>query len=156
MHLVHIRLLQFPTAGYPQTVIKPPQQVLRTLQPNSSFNLVQPRTAKLILESCTAEHAKPHLKQLHWLPIKQRIFETQNSFPLLWNHHWHCPQYLAEPVQIYVPSRSLRSSSDDRTSRIPTFKRKQHGGRAFASLPHNLELSSFHSPSQPFPPCLQN
>ena len=44
------------------------------------------------------------------------------------------PQYLADLVQFYVPSRSLRSSSDDRTFRIPTFKGKQHGGRAFLLL----------------------
>ena len=39
-------------------------------------------------------------------------------------------QCWAELVPIYVPFITLRSSSDDRTFRIPTFKRKQHGGRA--------------------------
>ena len=48
-------------AGYPQTVIKPLQQQ------------VQNSAAKLILKSRRAEHAKPLLKQLHWLPIEQRI-----------------------------------------------------------------------------------
>ena len=43
--------------GYPQSVIKPLQQV-----ENSA--------AKLILKSCRAEHAKPLLKQLLWLLIK--------------------------------------------------------------------------------------
>ena len=47
-------------AGYPQTVIKPLQQV-------------QNSAAKLILKFHRAEHAKPLLKQLHWLPIEQRI-----------------------------------------------------------------------------------
>ena len=47
-------------AGYPQTVIKPLQQV-----PNSA--------AKLLLKFHRAEHAKPLLKQLHWLPTEQRI-----------------------------------------------------------------------------------
>ena len=41
-------------AGYPQTVIKPLQQV-------------QKAAAKLNLKSHRAEHAKPLLKQLHWL-----------------------------------------------------------------------------------------
>ena len=63
------------------------------------------------------------------------------------------PQYLAELVRIYVPSRSLRSSSDDRTFRIPTFKRKQHGGRAFCSSAaetwNSLPLVVRHSPSLP-------
>ena len=47
-------------AGYPQTVIKPLQQV-------------QNSAAKLILKSRRVEHAKRLLKQLHWLPIEQRI-----------------------------------------------------------------------------------
>ena len=47
-------------AGYPQTVIKPLQQV-------------QNSAAKLILKSRKVEHAKRLLKQLHWLPIEQRI-----------------------------------------------------------------------------------
>ena len=46
-------------AGYPQTVIKPQQ--------------VQNSAAKLIFKSRRAEHTKPLLKQLHWLPIEQRI-----------------------------------------------------------------------------------
>ena len=41
--------------GYPQTVIKPLKQV-------------QNSAAKLILKHHRAEHAKPLLKQLHWLP----------------------------------------------------------------------------------------
>ena len=43
------------------------------------------------------------------------------------------PQYLAELVQIFVPSQSLHSSLDYRTFNIPTFKRKHYGGHAFAS-----------------------
>ena len=47
-------------ASYPQTVFK-------------SLQEVQNSAAKLILKSRTAEHAKRLLKQLHWLPIEQRI-----------------------------------------------------------------------------------
>ena len=47
-------------AGHPQTIIKPLQQV-------------QNSAAKLILKSGRAGHAKPLLKQLHRLPIEQRI-----------------------------------------------------------------------------------
>ena len=47
-------------AGYPQTVIKPLQQVHNP-------------AAKLILKFRRIEHAKRLLKQLHWLPIEQRI-----------------------------------------------------------------------------------
>ena len=78
-------------AGYPQTVIKPLQQV-------------QNSAAKHILKSRRAEYAKPLLKQLHWLPIEQGIkykiaclcYQIITST---------APQYLAELVQTCVPSR---------------------------------------------------
>ena len=125
--------------GYPQMVIKPLQQV-------------QNSAAKLILNSRRAEHAKPLLKQLHWLPIEQII-----KYKIVCLCHQiitgTAPQYLAELVQIYIPSRSLRSSSDDRTFRIPFFKRKQHGGRAFCfsavQMWNSLPFALRHSPSLP-------
>ena len=40
--------------------------------------------------------------------------------------------YLSELVQLYILSRSLRSASDAGVFRIPAFKRKQHGQRAFS------------------------
>ena len=74
--------------------------------------------------------AKPLLKQQHQLPIEQRI-KYKIACLCYQIISGTAPQYLVEPSQIYVPSRSLHSSSDDRTFGIPTFKRKQHGGRAF-------------------------
>ena len=74
--------------------------------------------------------AKPLLKQLHWLPTEQRIKYKIACFcyQIIIST---APQYLAEHSQIYETSRSQRSSLDDITFRIPTFKRKQHGSRAF-------------------------
>ena len=122
-------------AGYPQTVMKPLQQVQ-----NSAF-----------LKSHKAEHAKTLLKQLHWLPIEQKI-KYKIACLCYQSIIGTALQYLAELVQIYIPSRSLRSSLDDRTFHIPFFKRKQHGGRAFCfsavkiwnSLPFTLCHSPFH------------
>ena len=63
------------------------------------------------------------------------------------------PQYLSELVCISGLSRSVRSSSYDRTFRVPTFKRKQHGGRAFcfyaAQTWNSLPFIIHHSPSLP-------
>ena len=47
---------------------------------------------------------------LHWLPIEQRI-KYKTSCLCYQIISDTAPQYLAEPVRIYVPSRSLRSSS---------------------------------------------
>ena len=77
-------------AGYPQTIIKPLQQV-------------QNSVAKLIFLSRRAEHAKPFLKQLHWLPIEQRI-KYKNSCLCYQTITGTAPQYLADLVQMYVPS----------------------------------------------------
>ena len=97
-------------AGYPQTLIKPLQQV-------------QNSAAKLILKSRRTEHCKPLLKQLHWLPIEQRI-KYESSCLCYQIITGTAPQYLAEQVRIYIPSRSLRSSSDDRTFRTPHLQQK--------------------------------
>ena len=138
MHPVQIRLLQSLLAGYPRTVIKPLQQV-------------QNYAAKLILKYRRAEHAKPLLKQLHWLPREQRI-----KYKILCLCYQiitgNAPQYLAELVQIYVPSRSLCSSSDD-----PLLQKKTAWWSCLLLLCcPNLDFSSFRSPSQLFPPRLQN
>ena len=84
-------LLQFPT-GYPQSHQTTPTSI--ELCSQTSLNL-------------RAEHAKPLLKQLHWLPIEQRIKYkiVCLCYQIITGT---APQYLADPVQIYVPSRSLR------------------------------------------------
>ena len=137
MHPVQIRLLQFPTNRL-STVIKPLLQV-----ENSA--------AKLILKSCRADHTKPLIKQLLWLLIKQRIKDK-----IAWLYQiisGTAYQYLAELVQIYVPSRFLQPSLDDRTFCIPFFKRKQHGGHAFCfsavQIWNSLPFTLHHSPSLP-------
>ena len=95
-------------AGYPQTLIKPLQQV-------------QNSASELIPGSHRAEHAKPLLKQLHWFPIEQKIkYKTSClSYQIIIDT---AAQYLADLVQLYVLFRYLHSSSDDRTFRIPIFK----------------------------------
>ena len=80
----------FLLAGYPQTIIKPLQRV-------------QNSAAKLILKSRRAEHDKPLLKPLHWLPMEQRIkYKTSClCYQIIIDA---APQYLADLVQMYVPS----------------------------------------------------
>ena len=106
---------------------------------------VQNSAARLICRLPRSAHITPALESLHWLPIEQRInyklllltFKALNGYG---------PSYLSDLLQLYVPSRSLRSSCDSRRLRIPPFKRKTSGFRAFAyqasvlwnSLPHSL------------------
>jgi len=125
--------------GCPQTLLKPLQQV-------------QNSAAKLIYKAKRSTHCTPLLQELHWLPIEQRI---KYKAACLCHHviTGTAPQYLSDIFEIYTPSRSLRSATDDRIFRVPNYKRKKHGGRAFSSsavqiwnsLPHHVR----HSPSLP-------
>ena len=124
--------------GCPQTLLKPLQ--------------VQNSAAKLIYKAKGSTHCTPLLLELHWLPIAQR---TKYKAACLCYHviTGTAPRYLSEIFEIYTPSRSLRSAADDRMFRVPKYKRKKHGGRAFSSsavqtwnlLPHHVR----HSPSLP-------
>ena len=66
--------------------------------------------AKSILKKSFRDHATPCLKSLHWLPIKFRIkykiavlaYKCLNNL---------APEYLSSLVQLYSPSRTLRSSN---------------------------------------------
>ena len=88
------------------------------------------------------------LKQLHWLPIQTRI--DYKLATLAFRHFdGSLPQYLSSRLDIYQPSRSLRSSND-RLLRVPRWKLKSFGYRSFSyqgpvvwkSLPTDLKLSS--------------
>jgi hypothetical protein len=78
----------------------------------SKLQRLQNWAVKLIHRANKYDHATPLLKQLHWLPIQERIqfkillfvFKCMNNI---------APSYLASNLLIYTPSRAgLRSSSD--------------------------------------------
>ena len=126
-------------SGCPKSVLKPLQQV-------------QNSAARLIFKARKFQHCTPLLKELHWLPIEQRIQYKSAclSFQVI---SGTAPSYLSELFQIYVPSRSLRSSADTRIFKVPKYNKKQFGSRAFSrsavqiwnSLPYHVR----HSPSFP-------
>ena len=126
-------------ANCPQKTLKPLQQV-------------QNAAAKLIYKARRTQHCTPLLTELHWLPVAQRIKYKVSClcFQVLTGT---APSYISQLLTVYVPSRSLRSSTDDRLFRVPRYSREAHGGRAFTSsavkiwnsLPQNIR----HSPSLP-------
>jgi exonuclease III len=111
---------------------------------------VQNSAARLIYKAPKRHHTSDLLKQLHWLKIEYRI---QYKSACLCHKiiGREAPAYLSELFEIYVPARSLRSSSDGRIFRIPSYNRKQHGSRAFshsaATLWNSLPFSLRHAPS---------
>ena len=123
----------------------------KTLKP---LQKVQNSAARLILKASRRDHITPLLFQLHWLPVVERI--KYKVACLCYNViSGSAPTYLSELLQVYTPSRTLRSSSDTRLFKIRMYNRKFHGARSLAyygpslwnSLPkeirHSTELSSF-------------
>ena len=92
---------------------------------------VQNNAARLILKVLKTDHITPHLLTLHWLPVNAKIqykmcslcFSAINSSG---------PQYLADLLNIYAPSRRLHSSADTCTLCIPSVHTKTYGQRAFS------------------------
>ena len=123
----------------------------KTIQP---LQKIQNSAARLVSKASRRDHVTPLLFQLHWLPVAERI--TYKIACVCYNIiSGSAPAYLSELVQVYSPSRTLRSSSDTRLFKIHKYNRKCHGARCLAcygpsvwnSLPlrirHSTELSSF-------------
>ena len=97
-------------ANCPQKTLKPLQQV-------------QNAAAKLIYKARRTQHCTPLLTELHWLPVAQRIKYKVSClcFQVLTGT---APSYISQLLTVYVPSRSLRSSTDDRLFRVPRYSRE--------------------------------
>ena len=108
---------------------------------------VQNSAARLLTGSRKHDQITPILKELHWLPIQQRIiykiltltYKTLNS---------DAPMYLKDLLQRYKPARNLRSASKNLLL-VPKFKLKTYGSRAFSvaaptlwnNIPENIRQS---------------
>jgi hypothetical protein len=102
--------------------------------------------ARVITRTPVSDHITPILKQLHWLPVAQRI-----SFKILLHVyralHGMSPSYIAELLQPYEPGRALRSK-DSHLLCVPRTKHSW-GDRAFSkagpvlwnSLPLNIRTA---------------
>ena len=83
------------------------------------------------------DHVTNTLKELHWLPVEQRIilkinlvcFKVLNNLAL---------SYLTELLRVYEPARRLRSSSDKWRFAIEPYNLKTYGLRAFSVIAPRL------------------
>ncbi|KAL9957225.1 hypothetical protein ACROYT_G038836 [Oculina patagonica] len=131
-----------------------PKYALKKLQS------VQNAAARLITCSRKYDHITPILKELHWLPVSERIkFKILLlTFKAL---HQQSPIYIQDLLTYYQPSRTLRSSHSSRLNPVK-FHLKSYGSRAFSvsspelwnSLPVFIRscdnLSSFKSKLKTF------
>ena len=86
--------------------------------------------ARLILSGRKHDHISPLLKELHWLPVEQRIIFKilMLTFKALNNL---CPSYIRDFLETYKPPRILRSSSRNLFV-IPRSKFKSYGDRTLS------------------------
>ena len=104
---------------------------------------VQNTAARIVTRKTKRDSISSILKDLHWLPIKQRIM-----FKAMCVTHkcvyGQAPTYLSELIHLYVPTRSLRSADKLRLSE-PSARLKTYGDRSFAvaapKMWNNLPLS---------------
>jgi len=119
--------------------------------PDSQLNRlqrIQNNAARVVSKTKKFDHISPVLKSLHWLPIRKRIeFKT-----LLLSYrcvNGMAPQYLAELLTPYVPSRKLRSA-DQNLLHVPACRLKSYGEKCFSvsapkawnNLPLDIKMSS--------------
>ena len=121
-----------------------PKQLIEKLQK------VQNNVARLLCRTPNSDHMSPVLHTLHWFPVEQRIeykllllaFKSVNN---------DGPSYLSDHLKFYIPSQQLRSSSDIRLLRIPSFRLNSFGQRKFSYqasvLWNSLPISLCHSNS---------
>lgn len=91
---------------------------------------VQNSAARLITGARKFESITPHLRSLHWLPIRQRI-DFKIAVLVHRCLHGSAPSYLAELIIPYCPPRALRSASLYQLS-VPASRLKSYGNRAFS------------------------
>ena len=77
----------------------------------SRLQVVQNSAAKLVAKEKRMALSLPILYELHWLPVRERIcFKVAMlCFKCL---DGNAPDYLKNMLEVYIPSRALRSSSD--------------------------------------------
>ena len=119
-----------------------PECVLKKLQ------LIQNNAARLVARKKKRDHITPVMKQLHWLPIRQRI-KYKICLMTYKALDGSAPDYISSLLTRYEPPRVLRSASTCLLR--PKFHNlKNTGGRAFAvvapqmwnHLPENIRKSN--------------
>ena len=112
---------------------------------------IQNIAARLVVKAKRTDHTSPILQQLHWLPVSERI-----SFKILLltykTVNGYAPSYIEDLVNHYVPSRSLRSTSQGLLT-VPRSTTLTCGDRAFSIAAPRLwnTLPLMIMPSQSLP-----
>ena len=93
------------------------------------LQLIQNHAARIVKKEHKYGHITPHLKDLHWLPVKYRV-QFKILLLVFKCIHGEGPAYLASMLEEYCPSRSLRSADQSRL--VEPRIHKKYGERAFS------------------------
>ena len=77
---------------------------------SNSFQRIQNTTARLVMGLKRSDHVTPILKNLHWLPFEKKI-EFKILLITYKTIHGQSADYLKPLIEMYQPSRTLRSAS---------------------------------------------
>ena len=115
----------------------------------SRLQSVQNHAARLLTRTGYRNHIVPVLRDLHWLPVTERI---KYKILVIVYKCLNCkkyPSYLSDLLKLYKPNRELRSSSDTTLLVEPRSSKKigdcafsRGGPRLWNSLPRKLRESS--------------
>ena len=113
------------------------------------LQLLQNHAARLVKRVNKKSSATLLLKDLHWLPIKQRVLYKISIIVFKCLNCNDFPSYLKDLISVYKPSRSLRSADKFLLAK-PFKKLKTFGQKSFHfsaptvwnSLPFELRSSS--------------
>ncbi len=97
------------------------------------LQVVQNNAARVIVNIWNSDHITPVIKNLHWLPIRERI-----QFKILTLVH-KCllglaPPYLSELIKVYMPGKNLRSKDRGIVLKVPKTKLVTGGDRMYSTL----------------------
>ena len=98
---------------------------------------VQNEAARIIAGLKKRDHITEALRDLHWLPVKERIVFKINliTFKTL---NGSGPRYLEDILKFYHQARTLRSSRDHLRLEEPNLNMKTYGQRAFSAAAPRL------------------
>ncbi len=110
---------------------------------------VQDSAARIVMCKQKYDHLTPLYKDLHWLPIKQRIIfkVLLLTYKVI---HGMCPDYMKQMIRVHQPPRKLRSGEGQMLLCVPKARLVTYGFRSFTkvapehwnALPKTIRLSS--------------
>ena len=102
----------------------------------SKLQRLQNSAARLVTKAKSRDHVTPVLRQLHWLPINQRIvFKVLLiTFKII---NGYAPSYLSSLLESYQPKRALPFATK-RLLIVPKSFTTTYGDRAFSIAAPNL------------------